>query len=481
MKMRIRNKMLVTICSVILFSLAGQILFNQFLSKSFFMRQQKSIIAKAFKQIKAGYDGDLDDVSAIAEELMGTYSIKTVIFQNDEMVYSSMYFPTRREPRFDASKILRDTEFTENPTIKLTTDKNVFDDAKRLRLAGKFDYEGEEVKVLLSLRVAAIDKSISIFTESNIYISMAMLLVSVLIAFIVSKTISAPITEIEAVSKKIAKGDFSDSADENVSTVELASLARSVNQMSRQLEQDMRELAAANEQLQKDIEHKKQIEGNRREFIANISHEMKTPLALLQIYAENLKNNLEGIDRNYYFDTILEETEKLNKMISDMLEVSSIDCGFVRLNFEEVDLAGLCRDIVREYRPLLESYQTSVDLTEKAIVSGDVKYLEQVIKNILNNAVQHTKNGNDIRVALRRMDGKVSLEVFNQGEHIPESDLEYVWDAFYRTDKARTRDGKNNVGLGLYIVKTVIGKHDGACSIRNTENGVIVAITLDCK
>ena len=144
-----------------------------------------------------------------------------------------------------------------------------------------------------------------------------------------------------------------------------------------------------------------------------------------------------------------------------------------------MDLAELCHDILREYRPILEGYRAKAALPDSMCVSGDIKYLEQVIKNILNNAVQHTAHGNEIRLTLGTVGGKVSLEIFNQGEHIPEEDLEHLWDAFYRTDKARTRDGKNNVGLGLYIVKTVMDKHGGTCRIENTDGGVTVTITLN--
>lgn len=168
-------------------------------------------------------------------------------------------------------------------------------------------------------------------------------------------------------------------------------------------------------------------------------------------------------------------------MVSDMLEISSIDNGFLKLSLEKVDLAELLRDVLREYHPILDSYQTSVSLSENVIVSGDVKYLAQVVKNILNNAVQHTEPDGRIRIALRCESGKAGLEIFNEGEHIPPQDLEHIWDAFYRTDKARTRNGKNNVGLGLYIVKTVIDKLGGSCCIENTDGGVTVTVTLDCQ
>lgn len=385
MKMRIRNKILIAICSLILLSLVGQIVFNQFLSKSFFVRQQKSMIAESYEQIKTGYGDDLDAVNDIAENLQDTYGIKTVISDNGEIVYSSGYSFMMQRQRPGMNPIFRNAEFTSTPTVSLIEGKGVLGDTDRLQLAGSFYHKGEEIRVLMTLQIAAIDNSVSVFTEANIYISIAVLIIGVLIALVVSKTISKTITNIEAVSKKIAKLDFSYFADERDSTLELASLAQSVNQMSRQLDRNMRELTAANEQLQKDIEYRKQIEGYRREFIAAVSHEMKTPLALLQIYTENLKNNIQGIDRDYYCDTIIEETEKLSKLITQMLEISSIDNGFLKLNFEDLDIAELCRDILREYQPILEEYQTSIDLEESAVVYGDIKYLEQVIKNILKN------------------------------------------------------------------------------------------------
>lgn len=385
MKMRIRNKILIAICSLVLLSLVGQIVFNQFLSKSFFVRQQKSMIAESYEQIKTGYGDDLDAVNDIAENLQDTYGIKTVISDNGEIVYSSGYSFMMQRQRPGMNPIFRNAEFTSTPTVSLIEGKGVLGDTDRLQLAGSFYHKGEEIRVLMTLQIAAIDNSVSVFTEANIYISIAVLIIGVLIALVVSKTISKPITNIEAVSKKIAKLDFSYFADERDSTLELASLAQSVNQMSRQLDRNMRELTAANEQLQKDIEYRKQIEGYRREFIAAVSHEMKTPLALLQIYTENLKNNIQGIDRDYYCDTIIEETEKLSKLITQMLEISSIDNGFLKLNFEDLDIAELCRDILREYQPILEEYQTSIDLEESAVVYGDIKYLEQVIKNILKN------------------------------------------------------------------------------------------------
>ncbi len=453
---------------------------QSFFSREFFMNRQKTIIAEAYEEIKNGYDDELDAINGIAENLQDTYGVKTVIFKQDEIIYSSGYSFMMQGQRPKMNPMLQHAEFTIHPTVNLIEGKAILGDAERLQLAGKFYADSDEVNVLLTLPIASIDNSISVFTESNIYISLAVLSIGIIIAMIVAKNISKPITDIEAVSKKIAALDFSYVADENCSSAELASLAKSINQMSEQLSFNMQQLTKANEQLQKDIEYRKQIEHYRREFIAGVSHEMKTPLALLQIYTENLKSNISGIDKDYYCDTIVEETENLSRMVSDMLEISSVDSGFITLNSEEIDVAELCRNILKEYQLVLGEYQTIADLPQNAVVSGDRKYLEQVIKNLLNNAAEHSEIGNEIAINLR-CDKQVILEITNEGEHIPEEHLEHIWDAFYRTDKARTQNENNNVGLGLYIVKTVIDKMGGSCKIRNTDNGVAVTIILNSR
>ncbi|MBQ6843335.1 MAG: HAMP domain-containing histidine kinase [Agathobacter sp.] len=481
MKMRIHSKILITIYSLVVLSLIVQMVFNQFYLKKHFIYHQKSIIADAYEQIKENYNDDLECVDEIAVEILDSHGIKTVILKNGESVYSLGYSYDKKGNVRNIRRIIGNAEFTTDPVVNIREGNAARGETDRLQLAGTFYHGGEKVNVLLTLQISAIDNSISVFTKSNVYISVVELVIGFLIAFVVSKTISAPIINIKSVSEKIAGLDFSAVADENDSTIELASLAQSVNQMSQQLNQNMCELTTANEQLQRDIELKNKIETYRRDFVASVSHEMKTPLALLQIYAENLKNNIQGIDRAYYCETILEEVDKLHKMVSNMLEMSSIDSGFIILVSEEMDLTQLCRDILREYEPVLSSYQTNIQLSDNIFILGDIKYLEWVIKNILNNAVQHTDAGGEIQVTLQKIENKVHFEVFNQGKHIPEEDLQHLWDAFYRTDKARTCNGENNVGLGLYIVKTIIDKSRGECSIENRDHGVVVTVVLDCK
>lgn len=289
MKIRIRNKILLTICLLMVLSLGGQIVFNQFFSKEFYIRQQKNVIADAFDRIRLGYADNFDDIASIAQELQDTYGIKTVIFEGSEAVYSSGYSFMMKGQYPGIFPASHGMAFSTDPTVAYTEGIGPRSDSEQLQLAGKFSSGKTEVRVLLTLQLAAVDNSISVFTESSVYISLGVLLVRILLALVMSKTISRPITDIEAASRKIAVLDFSYIANESESTYELASLAGSINQMSRQLEQTMSELKTSNTELQKQLAYKEQLERSHREFIAAISHEMKTPLALLQIYAENRK------------------------------------------------------------------------------------------------------------------------------------------------------------------------------------------------
>lgn len=478
MKMRIRNKLLLSICLLIMLSLFGQILFNQFFSKQYFIYRQKKIINETFRMIKSGYD-DLDDIRSIGEKLHDAYSIKTVIMEDGEEIFSSgeQYLRGPRPPK-PMNMIFRNAEFSTDPEAVYHKGRGPVNEKDRLQLSGSFFHDGKEVKVLLVLNIEPIENHIIMFTQVNIMISLIVLISGILVALRIAQNITTPITDIELVSKKIASLDFSDKADENSSSIELADLAKSINIMSDQLDSALRRLNQANEKLQKDIDYKKQVEALRRNFIASASHEMKTPLALLQIYTENLKSDVEGIDKDYYCDTILEETEKLNQMVSELMEISSIESGFILLQNAAVDLSALCLDIMQQYDPIFKSYETDISIDDGLVIIGDTKYLERTIKNLINNAVQHTKDGKRITVKLYNAGDTAVLEIHNQGETIPEEDLEHLWDAFYQVDKARTSNKSRNVGLGLYIVKTIIEKHNGSYSIRNCDDGVLVSIQL---
>lgn len=470
MKYSIRAKILASFGVLILLLIVIQIIFNFFFLDTYFMSQKRKAIEDAFYQIKDAYSEDLEPVDEIADSLLEMHGIKLVLADGERIVYTKGYSSTRRNMYTVSHLREQGAEFNESPSF-ITINKRS-GNVSILYLTAKFSYKGETVYVMMNLFLAAIDNSVSIFTTASLGISTVTLLIGIIVSILLSRSIISPIISVEAVAKKVSDLDFSQYANEEVSSRELSDLAVSINIMSRRLKRSIEELQTLNEKLKKDIDYQKQIEQLRREFVANVSHEMKTPLGLLQIYSENLKSDMGDIDREYYCDVIIEETKNLDDMVKSMLDISSIESGFSRMNFEMLDLSCLCKETVNKFLPALQNYEFECSVDDNIWISGDRKYMEQAMQNYLSNAIRHTEVGRKIEVSLTE---KLDIAVFsvrNQGKTIADGDLPYIWSAFYKADKARTRTQENNVGLGLYIVKTVVEKHRGEYGAANREDGV---------
>lgn len=345
-------------------------------------------------------------------------------------------------------------------------------DLTTLRLQGNFIYEDQEIFCLMALPMTSIENSVEILGRSNMWIALFAVVFGLYLALFFSKSITKPIREIEQVSIKLAELDFSKKANEQTSSLEMASLAHSINKMSSKLEENISELNVSNAKLEEELEYHKQLEEMQRDFMGNVSHEMKTPLALLQLYAANLKSDLAGIDREYYYDTMVEEASRLSDMVSSMLTMSSVESGIYEMNKEKFSFSSLCNNFAMKMEPLLEDFEVLFEIEPNLEVEGDAKYLEQAMKNYVTNATCHTPKGGLIKICAKREGRDILFLVQNEGEKIAREELELIWNRFYRSDKARIR-GNHNVGLGLSIVKTIIEKHDGSCGVENIANGVL--------
>ncbi|MFI3170303.1 MAG: ATP-binding protein [Faecalibacterium sp.] len=346
-----------------------------------------------------------------------------------------------------------------------------------LHFVDAFEYEGVTYTVTLTLSLDSIESSAEVFSSSSMVISVIALLIGFGYSLILSKSITKPILEMEQIAGQFANLDFSHKANEDVAATELYHLSKSLNSMSTQLEKSITSLNIANEKLKQDIDYQKQVEQMRREFVGNVSHEMKTPLTMLQIYAESLKYNIDSVDKDYYCDTIMEETETLNDLVASMLDISSIESGLSKMQMDEVDLSMLLTSLLGRMRPLFEGYHIAVTIAPDLSLLGDEKYLEQAMKNYITNALEHTEQGKSITICLAKEQEGITYCVENEGAVIPPEVMPRLWDSFYRADKARSR-GNKNVGLGLHIVKTVIEKHEGTCDCLNSETGVRFAFWL---
>ncbi len=479
MKASIKTKIVLFIIALLLCVLICQIIFGVFLSRRTFVRKQKDQTESLFYQIKAGYADDNDTLYSITTQTQGLYNIQVEISDGTQRIYTTRNIPPRQ--REESYKLPYDESlYSEAPKAHLSSSAHAPEKgAPTIRLIGRFDYEGQARYVTLISPVEPIDASVTMFTQANAIIAFCVLFIGAIAAYFFAARLAKPVRDVEAVAKNVAELSFDKTADENISTSELYSLSVSVNSMAENLKRMIGELEDANRQLQKDVDYQKQLEKMRREFIANISHEMKTPLCMLMMYSENLKNNIAGIDREYYCDTIIEEASRLNDMVREMLELSSIENGLSQLHLVPLSLSELCQRLCEKASVLLAPNTVDVTIEPLLSVNGDMHYLEQAASNFIANAIAHTPLGGKIAISLS-MDGKSSarFSVCNAGSAIPQSDLAHIWESFYQTDKARTQGEGMHVGLGLYIVKTVIDAHRGSCSVENRSDGVCFSFSL---
>ena len=265
---------------------------------------------------------------------------------------------------------------------------------------------------------------------------------------------------------------------------EIGILGNSMNALSDKLKETIGELKSANNELLRDIEEKIQIDEMRQEFIANVSHELKTPIALIQGYAEGLIEGMgdEKESRDYYCEVIMDEANKMNKMVRQLLTLNALESGNDQAAMERFDLAELIRGVLDATRILIDQKEAVIEFScsHPVYVWADEFKIEEVVTNYVSNALNHLAGENRIRITIEEREDRVRAAVRNTGKPIPEEDLPNIWTKFYKVDKARTR-AYGGSGIGLSIVKAVMDSHHQECGVRNVEDGVEFWFELDSK
>ena len=215
-------------------------------------------------------------------------------------------------------------------------------------------------------------------------------------------------------------------------------------------------------------------------FFQNASHELKTPIALIQGYAEGLTAGVadDPEDRKFYCDTIADEAGHMNRLVMQLLSLSKLELGAEQTFFEEIDLYEMCHDAVQKTAVLCESKGLSVDCENTHVtVRTDSGLLDQVLMNYLSNAIRYTTEGGKIVISASRDEKNARLTVFNEGEGLPEEELPKIWEKFYRTDRARTREA-GGTGIGLSLVRAIADTLHGDCGAENVPGGIAFWFTL---
>ena len=327
----------------------------------------------------------------------------------------------------------------------------------------------------------SIRESVTISNRFLTYVGIIAVILSAVTVVFVTKRVTMPVLELTEISRRMIGLDF-DAKYHGNGKNELDQLGEHMNQLSETLERTISELKSANNELKLDNERKTEIDEMRKEFLSNVSHELKTPLALIQGYAEGLQEciNDDAESRNFYCDVIIDEADKMNQMVKKLLTLNQLEFGNDTVTIERFDMSELIRGVLGSSAILLEQNGITVEFaeTESAYVWADEFKIEEVMTNYLSNAIHHADFEKKISVFYTRKEDCLRISVFNTGTPIPEEDLPNLWIKFYKVDKARTREYGGS-GIGLSIVKAIMDSLHRECGVINHENGVEFWVELD--
>lgn len=407
-------------------------------------------------------------------------------------LYQHPHIPAKEEQRFRGYTVLL-TLVSKLDWEALRTGKkyqflNVFLNGKEqyLCLAGALT---DDQCLLAYMPYAFIEQNSSFNLMFLLIAGGCSLLICLIGAFFIARQFTRPLIAMAEVADHMAELDFSNKYQPHSNSAdEIHQLGQSLNRLSTYLEQAIGELqqsneqlAEANEQLEqtneklaREVREKERIDGMRQEFIVNVSHELKTPLALIQGYAEGLTAGIadDPEDRKFYCDTIADEANHMNQLVMQLLNLSKLELGKEQTYTDDIDLYALCEEAVQKTAVLCESRHLTVRcLGGEIIIRTDGGMMEQVIMNYLSNAIRYTEDGKTIELCVARTERGARLTVFNEGDGLPEDELPKIWEKFYRTDRARTREN-GGTGIGLSLVRAIADTLGGDCGAENVAHGI---------
>lgn len=335
--------------------------------------------------------------------------------------------------------------------------------------------------ILMRSNVESMQESVKVANKFLLYAGIGSAVIISLIMFFVSRKFTRPILQLADIAKDMSELNF-DVKYTVRSKDEIGKLGNSINILSEKLERTISELKSANNELQVDIERKTQADEMRKEFLSNVTHELKTPIALIQGYAEGLKDNINesAEDREFYCDVIIDEAGKMNSMVKKLLTLNQLEFGNAPVEFERFDLTELIQSVLNTTEILAKQKGVIVhfEQTEPVYVWADEYMIEEVLTNYISNAFHHVSGAGIVEVKIIPFGSRIRVAVFNTGETIPEEELDKIWIKFYKVDKARTREYGGN-GIGLSIVKAIMEAHNRSYGVKNHVSGVEFWFELD--
>ena len=465
----VRNRLFFTISGVIIIIICVLILTNTVILESFYMYKKIYSIKKVYEDINRMYEEQVINIEEKIEKMAIKNNIDILIKKENAItIYSTervMPFNTYKQ---ENSKVLFDDE-----KMKISIEKN--NELNFIVLSGKLD---NRYLIYISISITAIEESVRISNNLLLIMGVIIIIASAIISFVISKKFTKPILKLNSIANKMSNLDFSEKYRISDSEDEINELGKSINTMSDKLERTIKQLRSNNNQLEKDIEEKSKIDEMRMQFISDVSHELKTPIALIQGYAEGLVENVNTDEesKKYYAEVILDESNKMDKLVRQLLELMKLEYGKREFNNNTFDIVELIKEVIRKCNMMIEEKQLNVEFkyNEPIKVYADSFYIEQAFTNYLTNAIKHceeVKNNKKIIIKLEDEKKHIKVSVYNTGNQIPEEDINKIWGRFYKVDSSRNRDDGGS-GIGLALVKAIMNSCNEEYGVENKENGV---------
>lgn len=475
----VRFKLFFTMCVVILVIILSLVLINSIVLENFYIYSKTATIKQVYQKVNDYYNTENTNVDLETELKKIAYKnnfdilIKTdtnlIIFTSDREFLSSTYI--LKDINEIKSKSIEENETKIN--VKVTTDE--VNNVSYMFLTGILD---NGYVLYIRMPISPIEESVKISNTVLLMIGGITLVVAGIIASFISRKFTNPILQLNDIANKMAKLDFSKKYRITDTEDEINELGRSINTMSDKLEATIKELQKNNIELEKDIEEKSKIDEMRKQFISDVSHELKTPIALIQGYAEGLIENVNSDEesRKFYAEVILDETNKMDKLVKQLLELMKLEYGKREFDNEKFNINELINEVLRKCSVMINEKNIKVyfENKEPIYVYADEFYMDQIITNYLTNAIKHAEEvekETKIEIKVEKVSNKIRVSVFNTGENIPEEDLQRIWGRFYKLDSSRNRQDGGS-GIGLALVKAIMNNYQNEYGVKNKKNGV---------
>ena len=487
----IRMKLFVSLCVIVLAIISFLIILNNFVFENFYIYNKKKSLKNVYEIVNNYYNNSNSQTNIDSE--LEKISIKNnfdILIRNDygESIYISnknFFSSINQMTLFNLKDFQKDGEIiekNENYTIIETIDSTT--NINYIMLTSKLD---NGYKLYIRMPITSIEESVKISNKFLYIIAMFVILFGGIVLSIVSKRFSKPIEELENIAKKMSNLDFTQKYNPSQADDEVDRLGKSINAMSTKLETTIDQLRNTNIELEKDIEEKSQIDEMRKSFISDVSHELKTPIALIQGYSEGLIENVNSDEesRKFYAEVILDEATKMDRLVKQLLELMKLEYGRMEFNNTEFNVVELEKEILRKSKVMMEKENVEFEFEENEPINvlADDFYIDQVITNYVTNAIKYSTPINGVKKLkitniIDKERGKVRVVVFNTSEGLSDEEMMRIWNRFYKSDESRNRSKGGN-GIGLSLVKAIMNNYGNAYGAKNVAGGIEFFFELD--